>query len=65
VKEFHRNRAAVRYNKKWNILVEAWTTLLTRGESAARVTALGITDGIDATFEISRITAFSRRSTAT
>ena len=62
VKEFHRNRSALRYNKKWNSLVEAWSSVLTGGKASAKVTALGISDGIDATFEINRITAFSRRA---
>jgi hypothetical protein len=62
VKEFYRNRSAVRYNKKWNSLVEAWSNVLTRGEPSAKVSALGISDGVDAAFEISRVTAFSRRA---
>ena len=64
VKEFHRRRAAGRYNKNWNALVEAWSQVLTHGEATGKVSALGIADGIDATFEINRVTAFSRRATS-
>ena len=61
VKEFHRQRAAARYNKKWNQLLVAWSTLITAGETTARLAAFNIADGVDAVFEINRTTAFSRR----
>ena len=61
VKEFHRQRAAARYNKKWNQLLVAWSTLITGGENTAKLSAFHIADGVDAVFEINRTTAFSRR----
>jgi len=62
VKEFHRRKSASRYNKSWNALVEAWSIVLTGGKPSMRISAFGIADGVDATFEIGRVTAFSRRS---
>jgi hypothetical protein len=61
VKEFHRQRAAARYNKKWNQLLVAWSSLITAEEATARLAAFNIADGVDAVFEINRTTAFSRR----
>lgn len=54
-------RTAQRYNRHWNDLVDAWAKLLT-GDGPLR--ALGIADGIDATFTLSPTTAFSRRGRA-
>jgi len=62
VKEFHRQRAASRYNQKWNQLLDAWSGLITREQSSARLAAFGIVDGVDAVFEIDRTTAYSRRA---
>lgn len=61
VKEFHRRKSAARYNKSWNALIEAWSSVLTGGKPSLLISAFGISDGVDATFEIGRITAFSRR----
>ncbi|MEP6637017.1 MAG: hypothetical protein ABJB97_09845 [Acidobacteriota bacterium] len=61
VKEFHRRKSAARYNKSWNALIEAWSSVLTGGKPSLLISASGISDGVDATFEIGRITAFSRR----
>jgi hypothetical protein len=61
VKEFHRRRSAARYNKSWNALVEAWSSVLTGGKASVVISAFGISDGVDAIFEISRVTGFSRR----
>lgn len=61
VKEFHRQRAASRYNQKWNQLLDAWSSLITGGQNSARLAAFGIADGVDAVFEINRTTAYSRR----
>lgn len=65
VKEFHRRKAASRYNKSWNELVEAWSSVLTGGKPSISISALGVSDGVEATFEVGRITAFSRRAANT
>ena len=59
-KEFVRQRTAIRYNQESNSILTGWIKAIfgdDRGD--LKLTALGITDGIDAIFEISRITGFS------
>ena len=58
--DFGRERFARRYNREWNALFDAWIEVLLTGRDDGRVTALGIADGIDASFRVGRTTAFSR-----
>jgi hypothetical protein len=62
IAEFVRERLATRYNRQWNLLIEAWLVLLMGKESEIQLRAFGIEDGIDASFTLTRITAFSRRN---
>lgn len=59
-KEFHRHRAASRYNKIWNQLMVAWSAMLTGGNQIVKLAAFNTNTGVDAIFEISGHTAFSR-----
>jgi NAD-dependent SIR2 family protein deacetylase len=60
-KEFIRRRLAGRYNNQWNQFIDAWAHVILNGTQESELRAFGIGDGIDASFTISRITAFSRR----
>ncbi len=60
-KEFVRERLATRYNKKWNELLDAWISVLSGGSDRWIVTTFGLTQGVDASFEIHATTGFSRR----
>ena len=60
VEEFQRQRQATRYNREWNDLLAAWVEINSRNQSVAQLSAFGIEDGVDATFEIANTTAFSR-----
>jgi len=60
-REFQRSRTAGRFNQTWHKALSAWVELLTAGEQTHTVRALGIADGVDATFEIASTTAFSWR----
>jgi hypothetical protein len=62
VADFVRKRLATRYNRQWNLLIEAWLVLLMVKKSEIQFRAFGIEDGIDASFTLTRITAFSRRN---
>jgi hypothetical protein len=59
---FIRERLAVRYNRQWNVFIEAWLTLLMGNKRDMQLRTFGIEDGIDAAFSLTRITAFSRRN---
>ena len=59
-REFIRARLAGRFNSKWNEMIEAWTHIITGGNQETTLKAFGIGDGVDASFKISGITAFSR-----
>lgn len=59
-KEFIRRRLSGRFNKNWNGLLIAWTRIITRDQDSTKIRALGISDGIDATFELCGKTSFSR-----
>jgi len=61
IKGFQRERQATRYNRLWNNLIEAWCETLTQGQDTKTVKAFGISEGMDAEFEIGKISAFSRR----
>jgi hypothetical protein len=66
VLEFMRERSARRYNRVLTGLFDAWVDLLVGPPTVQKATlkAFGIGDGIDAAFEILRVTAFSRRGGA-
>jgi hypothetical protein len=59
---FVRARLAERYNQRANDLIAAWAGILTGGNSSAVLSAFGVDDGVDATFELGQTTAFSWRS---
>ena len=59
--EFVRSRTTNRFNREANALLGAWRDVLLGGERECEVRAFGIEDGVDATFRLSPITAFSRR----
>jgi hypothetical protein len=64
VREFVRERSAKRYNRHLIDLMDGWVSVLVSpysGDTDATVRALGIADGIDASFTLGRTTAFSRR----
>lgn len=60
-KEFVRSRLAERFNPKFNAMLSGWASLLlgaNRGDRSVTLRSFGISDGIDATFELSPITGF-------
>ncbi len=61
VREFQRERQATRYNRQWNELISAWSSLIYGNKPDGKLSAFGITNGIDATFVLGDTTAFSRR----
>ena len=67
VKEFIRERSAKRYNFVLNNLLEGCTAALCgvdNKSNSATFQSLGISDGIDAKFEVCRTTAYSKRLTS-
>jgi hypothetical protein len=61
-KEFVRQRMAGRFNPKANAMLSGWASLLLgtdRNIRSVTLRSFGISDGIDATFEVSSITGFS------
>ena len=62
VADFIRERSARRYNVGLAKLLDGWADVLVgAGKDDAELRALGISDGIDAVFKLSRVTAFSGR----
>jgi hypothetical protein len=61
--DWRRERWAPRYNKNWASIIGAWAQLLTETGGTTR-SAIGLQDGtgIDAVFEVSPVTGFSRPS---
>ncbi|WP_316234781.1 SIR2 family protein [Bradyrhizobium sp. SZCCHNR1020] len=59
VREFVRERRARRHNRLANALLDGWISLIVGREPSVRLKAFGIADGIDAEFEILRVSAFS------
>lgn len=59
--DWRRERWAMRRNKEWAAIVDAWATLLTSSRDGS-VRAFGLEDGtgIDAVFTVSRFTGWSR-----
>ncbi len=60
--DFARERTVRRYNPQLNDLIAFWATFLADDDGELR--ALGIGDGVDATFRLSSDTGFSRRARA-
>lgn len=58
--DWRRERWAQRYNKNWAAIIDAWSQLLTGGREPARAVGLEDGTGIDAVFELSRYTGWSR-----
>jgi len=63
-REFRRERLARRYNSTWNTILEAWVHMIVGAAEEGELRAFGIGDGIDASFRIGKITAFSWRERA-
>ena len=61
VREFQRQRSASRFNNRWNLLLDAWSEIITGGQAEASVAAFGVADGVDAVFRIGQKTGFSWR----
>lgn len=59
--DFARERTVKRYNRQLNDLIAFWANRLAGDD--AHLVALGIGDGVDAAFHLSRTTGFSRRAT--
>jgi len=59
-KRFVLDRLNKRFNKTWNAILDAWVHVIIP-EREREFRALGITDGVDAVFTVSSVTAFSRR----
>jgi NAD-dependent SIR2 family protein deacetylase len=58
-REFVRARLAARFNPKANAMLSGWARLLLGTERSVTLRAFAISDGMDATFEVSSITGFS------
>jgi len=63
--DFVREKLATRYNRQWNSLIEAWLVFLMEDREDTTVRAFGISDGIDASFTLNKVTAFARRAVST
>jgi hypothetical protein len=61
-REFRRERRATRRNKDVNAILDGWVKLIAGPTDTIRIKAFNIGDGIDAEFELSRVTGFSGRS---
>lgn len=61
-REFRRERRAKRRNKDVNALLDGWIKLIAGTSDTIRIKAFDIGDGIDAEFELSRVTGFSGRA---
>src|SRR5581483_5329376 len=64
--DFRRERWAARYNRAWSQILGAWAGLLAPDEPATTVRAVGVRDdpGVEATFSIGTVTAWSRPARA-
>lgn len=61
--DWRRERWARKYNKNWAQIVDAWAAMLTASDTG-QVSAFGLQagEGVDATFSVSPVTAWSRAS---
>jgi hypothetical protein len=62
-RDFVREHLARLYNRQHSDLLQAWIDKIFGIETELRATALGIADGLDAPFTVSRTTAFTWRQT--
>jgi len=62
VADFSRERVVRRYNKDLNEIISFWVRYIVG--NGDNIKALGISDGVDASFKFSSVTAYSRRVTA-
>ena len=62
---FISERLKTRYNQLAYNLIDAWLSILFGDQEHTTINALGIADGVDASFTIARLTAFSRRRSMT
>lgn len=60
-RDYVRERLAKLYNRQYSELLDAWIERLFDSENELRISAIGIADGLDAAFAISRTTAFTWR----
>ncbi len=58
-REFVRKRLTARYNPAANAVISGWSRLLAGTERTITLRSFGISDGVDATFEVSSVTGFS------
>ena len=58
-REFVRDRRAGRHNRMANALLDGWISLIFGGEQSVRLRTFDIGDGVDAEFELLRVSAFS------
>jgi NAD-dependent SIR2 family protein deacetylase len=63
IRDYVRECLAVLYNRQYSQVLDAWIARLFGSESELRISALGIADGLDAAFVISRTSAFTWRQT--
>lgn len=62
-KDFRRERTARRYNRQADSIMSGWAVALLGGDRGTmEVRALGVSNGLDAVFEISRVTGFSGKA---
>ncbi len=59
-REFVRERRARRHNRPANALLDGWIRLIVGDAASLRLRTFGIGDGIDAEFELMRVSGFSR-----
>ena len=59
VREFVRDRRARRHNRMANALLDGWISLIFGDEQSVRFRTFDICDGVDAEFELVRISPFS------
>lgn len=57
--DFVRERQAVRYNQKWNSILDAWITVLLGDNDVKEFRTFGTGSGTDAIFQIGRRSGFS------
>jgi SIR2-like protein len=62
--DFIRTRLSSRYNRQANDLLVAWRDVLLGGNNEATFSAFGTDGGVDATFRIGPVSAFTRRQIA-
>jgi hypothetical protein len=59
--DFVRERLAARYNRQWNSILEGWISIIIGNRDERQLSAFAISDGVDASFTVAKVTGFSRR----